>query len=89
MKGENSEEQARQALDRAMLLPIALYSIDTLVQPALTLAMQKGRSVYDSTYLALAVAQGRQVVSADLRFVKPLRSGLYGNYFVIALSDVN
>jgi predicted nucleic acid-binding protein len=79
-KGDIDGSQAQTILRQAAVLPIQLHSDARLVEDAMALAVEIGSSVYDSLYLALAIMEGRQVVSADLRFVKPLRTGRYGNY---------
>lgn len=53
------------ALRRA---PVALTSAELLLERALGLAIEIDHPIYDCLYLALALARGVQVVSADRRF---------------------
>jgi predicted nucleic acid-binding protein len=46
----------------------------TLVEEALTLAMQYDRSIYDVLYLVLARREGVSLITADERFVNALKS---------------
>jgi predicted nucleic acid-binding protein len=45
-----------------------------VLREALTIALDFGRTVYDSTYVALAVATGSQLLTADERLVNALGS---------------
>jgi predicted nucleic acid-binding protein len=45
-----------------------------VLSDALTIAVDFGRTVYDSTYVALAVATGSQLLTADERLVNALGS---------------
>jgi predicted nucleic acid-binding protein len=45
-----------------------------VLSEALTIAVDFGRTVYDSTYVALAVASGSQLLTADERLVNALGS---------------
>ena len=45
-----------------------------LLQDAFSLAHATGRTVYDATYLALAIETGREVLTADERLVNALHT---------------
>lgn len=55
-------------------LRIAIHERDDLTDRALDLALRHDRSAYDCAYLALAVALGIPLVTADERFVNALRA---------------
>jgi len=61
-----------QALDEC---PLTVFPSRLVLQGALEIALSTGRSVYDSVYLALAVALGCRLVTADERLVKALAGG--------------
>lgn len=75
-------EQA-QALDLLALLQRAPVTIidpdDALEIRALALALDLGHPVYDCIYLALAERMKRTLVTADMRFLKALRSTPYAS----------
>jgi len=58
------------ALRRA---PVALTSAELLLERAVGLAIEIDHPIYDCLYLALALARGAQVVSADRRFATAVR----------------
>lgn len=62
---ELSRSEARDILHAFLSAPIAIQSAETLLEPALDLAMGVGRSVYDALYLALAVLHRCRMVTAD------------------------
>ena len=53
-------------------LPVTLISSGPLLPFALDLALETGRTVYDCLYLALALNQDVQLVTADQRFANSL-----------------
>jgi predicted nucleic acid-binding protein len=73
------------ALRRA---PVALTAAEGLLVRALMLAVELGYPVYDCVYLALAVQQGRQVVSADRRFVNIVRQHARLSSSVVLLAEM-
>ena len=64
--------QIVRALDRC---PLTVYPSRVLLEAALEIALQTKRSVYDSLYLALAVALECRVATADERLVHALAGG--------------
>jgi predicted nucleic acid-binding protein len=50
----------------------ALVRISTLAEPALLLALQHGRSVYDCLYVALALETSSELVTADEKLHRAL-----------------
>lgn len=68
-------------LDRAVVeeisaalleVPKTVHRSETLLPSALNIALHTGRTVYDSTYLALAALLGCEVVTADERLYRSL-----------------
>jgi predicted nucleic acid-binding protein len=53
--------------------PVLFWPSATLLSPALEIALRYGRTVYDSIYLAIALAEGCPVVTADTRLVQALK----------------
>jgi predicted nucleic acid-binding protein len=68
------QETARivQALDQ---FPVAVFPSRLVLEGALEIALETGRSVYDSVYVALAVALECPLVTADERLVNALAGG--------------
>lgn len=58
-----------QALDKC---PLTVFPTRLVLEGALEIALDTGRSVYDSVYLALAVALQCRLVTADERLVNSL-----------------
>lgn len=61
-----------QALDR---FPVTVFPSRLVLEGALEIALETGRSVYDSVYVALAVALECRLVTADERLVNALAGG--------------
>jgi predicted nucleic acid-binding protein len=60
-------EEAEAALDRVLALPFRRVTLGVVVGDALRLAVTSRLSVYDACYVALAVASGLPLVTADRR----------------------
>jgi predicted nucleic acid-binding protein len=67
-RGEITDAEARQILSAFRALPLEILPSSNLLPAALTLAMEFDRTVYDSLYLALAVAEDCVLVTADAKF---------------------
>lgn len=65
-------QEAAQIIDAFQKQKIAFHSHDNLLKAAFTGAERTGQTVYDWTYLALAVSLGCELVTADERFYKAL-----------------
>lgn len=72
-RGELTEQQARESLERLLALPVELAPTRDLVADALDLALATDRTVYDCLYLALAIASDAKLLTADERLVNALR----------------
>lgn len=66
--GEISVEDEREIVRGFRLIPFTVVPSAELLEAALELANGIERSVYDSLYLALAVARKCRLVTADRRF---------------------
>jgi predicted nucleic acid-binding protein len=67
-----AEEIAEQFTSRC---PVLIRPSGPYLRPALEIGLRLQRTVYDSLYLALAVADGAQMVTADARLVHALDGG--------------
>ncbi len=78
--GTATLEEAKFNLNQIAMTPIQVYQSKFLVSSALEIAVRVQQAVYDCVYLALAVAQGCQMVTADERFVNALQSDSLATY---------
>jgi predicted nucleic acid-binding protein len=69
-----NEHVAESALKSLRAQSIELHSHSELLEPAFWGAMETGRSVYDWTYLSLAIALDCVFVTADRKFFLSLRN---------------
>jgi predicted nucleic acid-binding protein len=58
--------------------PVSVQSSEALVEPALELAVGLERTVYDSLYLALAIAHECRMVTADRPFYDAVSQSAFG-----------
>ena len=65
-------DEANRALSTLQEQNLTTISSVALVTPALSIAVRHGRSVYDSLYVALAVASNSELVTADERLANAL-----------------
>jgi predicted nucleic acid-binding protein len=65
---EIAPDDALEILNAFGGLGVEIYPSDALVIPALELALAIDRTVYDSLYLALAIAHNGVLVTADRKF---------------------
>lgn len=73
--GEITEDEGRTILRAVRAAPVRLHASAPLMEPAFEIANGTGRSVYDSLYLALAVAQACRLVTADRKLCNALHGG--------------
>ena len=64
--------EAKQALSVLEEQPLATFSSMPLVNASLDIALRYGRSIYDSLYVALAVASHSELVTADEKLANAL-----------------
>ena len=79
-RGELAREAAIDSLTKLSQLPIDFVEDELMLAGALDLAIVTGRTVYDSLYLATAIANKGTVITADERFVNALHGGPFERY---------
>lgn len=67
-RGELSGDEAHERLSELFNAPVTAVPIEDDLSAAAALAQRLGHPVYDCLYLALAVREQTQVVTADRRF---------------------
>lgn len=68
LRGEIEAPEARERFARLRATPIRLTPIERNIEAALGLACELRHAVYDCLYLAVALAEDADVVTADRRF---------------------
>lgn len=71
--GTSTLEEAESNFNEIAITPIQVYHSKPLIPSALEIAVRVQQAVYDCVYLALAVNQGCQMVTADERFINALQ----------------
>lgn len=71
-RGRISEQSALDGIDWLQALGISTSPTMPLMREAVKIALTFERSVYDSVYLALALASGRFLITADERLANAL-----------------
>jgi predicted nucleic acid-binding protein len=71
--------EGRSIVSGLLITPFELHSVTPLLEPAFDIALATGRTVYDSIYVALAVALGCKLVTADQKLYYALRGGPFTN----------
>ena len=79
-RGELRPEEARDVIAALKRIPIAIVSSSLLLEAALEIAFAHQRTVYDSLYVALAVARACPFVTADDRLASALADGPLGEH---------
>ena len=62
-------EDAHQILADILQMPVRITPSQDLIEPALRIAIETNRTVYDSLYIALAVQTSTVLLTADERLV--------------------
>jgi len=70
---ELTAEQAVERFEGLGKMGLRIVATGSIQSQAIQLAIETGRTVYDSLYLALAIAEECGLVTADERFVNALR----------------
>lgn len=81
-RDELETPEARLIRDGLEKQPIDLFSSSLLLEPALEIAFETGRTVYDSCYLALAILSDAELVTADERLFNALKDGPHRRHLV-------
>jgi len=74
-KGQISRKEAIATTEALLALPLQVESSRSLIPPALEIACSAHRTVYDSLYLAAAIAHQCRVVTADSKLHNALKNG--------------
>ncbi|RCJ29232.1 twitching motility protein PilT [Nostoc minutum NIES-26] len=78
-RGEDTADNAKQTLADLNVVPVEVYLSQPLMPLALDIALKSDRAVYDSLYLALAITQQCQMVTADEKFYNALKTSSYAD----------
>lgn len=79
-RGELDAADAAALVGEMLRVPVATHGGVDLVGPALTLAANTGRTVYDCLYLALAIREKIPVLTGDERFANALLAGPFAKH---------
>lgn len=74
-KGQISRKEAIVIIEALLALPLQVESSQSLIPAALEIACSAHRTVYDSLYLAVAIAHQCRVVTADSKLHNALKKG--------------
>lgn len=75
-KGQISRKEAIVTTEALLALPLQVESSQSLIPAALEIACSAHRTVYDSLYLAVAIAHQCRVVTADSKLHNALKKGV-------------
>ena len=78
--GQISQAEGLQALELIQNSPLQFFKTPLLLQDAFDLATRLDRSIYDCFYLALAIRQECQMVTADEKFLNALHNTSYATH---------
>jgi predicted nucleic acid-binding protein len=81
-RAELSPADAAQILSQLPSLPVNRHTEAPILTAALELAQQVQRTVYDSLYLALAIALNGRMVTADQRLYASVSTGALSKHVV-------
>lgn len=81
-KGEMTAEESRAVAKALLQIPVHVHSSRGLLEPALEIANRTQRTVYDSTYLALAVRERSILVTADKRLFNAVQATPVSRYLM-------
>jgi predicted nucleic acid-binding protein len=79
---ELTSQEARVIREGLEFQPFHIFPSRTLLEPALEIALDTGRTVYDSYYLALAMLTDSQLATADQRLFNALSQTDYAPHLV-------
>lgn len=74
-RGELTEAQGQTIIAALLAVPFVIHPTSPLLKPAFEGAARSAQTVYDWTYLALAVSLNCQMVTADDKFYRALSNG--------------
>jgi predicted nucleic acid-binding protein len=79
-RGELTAEEARSIRKGLVKQPIHTFPSGLVLEPALEIAFDTGRTVYDACYLALAMLSECSLVTADQRLFNSLQGTSYAEH---------
>jgi predicted nucleic acid-binding protein len=82
IRNEINANEADQLLEDFLKLPLHIVFSSGLVDSALRLAIQTRSTVYDCLYLALAIREKTEMVSAEQRLANALSAGPLAGFIV-------
>lgn len=85
-RSEISPDEAAEIMADFLRMPLVIVPSGTLMNVALDLALATRRTVYDCTYIALAIDRGCRMLTGDEKLANGLRGGPYAKY-VKAIGD--
>ena len=80
--GLGTAEEARVTMIALSALPLQVYASKQLMPLAMDIALQTQRTVYDSLYLAIAVTEACQMVTADKKFYNALTTSTFAAHLL-------
>ena len=78
-RGDLTASATQEMLGQFQRFPVQIEPMRHLTPRAVAIAQETARSVYDCTYLALALERGRHLVTADRRFYNALQGTPYAD----------
>jgi predicted nucleic acid-binding protein len=87
-RGDLIEEEARRVGHLVAIAPLAVHPSAPLLETALEIAMRTGRTVYESSYVALAVQRDSRLVTADEKLYNALKDGPLGDRILWVEDDL-
>jgi predicted nucleic acid-binding protein len=82
IRGKLDLSVAKETVEALALAPIFLWGASSLFADAIELALETRRSVYDCTYLALAIRRNHPLVTADRRFYDAINAGPFARHLL-------
>jgi predicted nucleic acid-binding protein len=82
IRKELTPNEARSIRGGLAKQPIDTFSSSLVLEPALEIALETGKTVYDACYLALALLSETELVTADERLFNSLREGRYARNLI-------
>jgi predicted nucleic acid-binding protein len=74
LRGEITSAEALDIVGALKRVPMTIHTSDAVIEQAISIAVEHGRSVYDSLYLAFACRIDARLVTADQRLVSALQA---------------
>ena len=81
-RGELTLDDALTALQGLQAAGLELHATEPLLEPALRLGSETGRTVYDCLYVALAIGLDVRLVTADERLYNALQSTRHASHLM-------